>query len=518
VSSDREIVIRPAIGDPRDRAARVLTLLLIVFYAVGLCRELTSPWIGMHDWNGAFFSQLARNFLRYPFEVHHGLPIVAVGDATPPPEERSVYAGHPPGLVWLLAIYFTFLGDSEWAARLLPIGCSLASLVLLIALLRHRRGNGLALTAGALFAMLPMTVFYGRMVNHEAVVLPMMLLAVLAVSRLERAATASGRWTAAGLCAATLVGAIWVDWVGVLFGALLGSQLAWRAGRRRLPLGPVALVNGAMVLGLLAMVAYLVGYGFDGRIGDLFELYLSRGHTGAPAAPGRAAFQIADNLTLPILALVALGIVRSVLDRRAGRIEPPAGLAVIGVTGAAWMILFWRQFLVHGYWMFYLAPGICYLAARGLLGVRQWTYGVAPARAHLVLVAALLLATIACFLRSAEFFRRQSLSPELVATWRYVHRHTAPDERIVVCREPVRVERHGRHVFRNLTPPQFAYYLDRPFSVGLEPERVLALAGSHQVLLLTGQTAFGNASLARWLMGRYSWQQVGSDYVFALSP
>ena len=49
--------------------------LLCGMYAYGLTRDINEPWVGWHDWNGAFFSQLARNFLRYPFDVHRGMPI-----------------------------------------------------------------------------------------------------------------------------------------------------------------------------------------------------------------------------------------------------------------------------------------------------------------------------------------------------------------------------------------------------------------------------------------------------------
>src|SRR5690606_8462102 len=118
-----------------------------------------------------FFSQLARNFLRYPFDIHHGMPIVAAGEAVPPPDARSLYATHPPALVWLVAGVFQAFGATEWVARLVPITFSLAAFGLLLWLITTAWGPWTAAMAGLFYAVMPMSVYYGRMVDHEAVCL-----------------------------------------------------------------------------------------------------------------------------------------------------------------------------------------------------------------------------------------------------------------------------------------------------------------------------------------------------------
>jgi len=68
-------------------------LLLLMLYAALLTRGITQPWIGLHDWNGAFFSQLARNLLRYPFALHHGMPMSR--SATRFRRRRAIHLRHP---------------------------------------------------------------------------------------------------------------------------------------------------------------------------------------------------------------------------------------------------------------------------------------------------------------------------------------------------------------------------------------------------------------------------------------
>src|SRR5690606_4064857 len=126
----------------------VVMALLCLLYLYGLTREIAEPWVGRHDWNGAFFSQLARNFLRYPFDIHHGMPIVAAGEAVPALDARSVYDTQAAALVWLVAGVFQAFGATEWVARLVPITFSLAAYGLLLWLITTAWGPWTAAMAG----------------------------------------------------------------------------------------------------------------------------------------------------------------------------------------------------------------------------------------------------------------------------------------------------------------------------------------------------------------------------------
>jgi hypothetical protein len=318
---------RPPCPTLANRALSLACLAVLLVYGIGLTRNFAAPWTGLHDWNGAFFSELARNLLRYPWEIHHGMPIVGVGEQVPPPAERSIYATHPPGLVWLVAVSFSLLGESEWAARLVPIVASLASLLLLVSLVKRRYGSEVAVLAGLVYALLPMAVFYGRMVDHEAVCLAGMLAAMKCrqLCRVRYANLASKRSEAGGVgphrgpcepsqrltlvgLAAALVFIIWIDWSGLLFAALFCGYAVVHWSRGGMP-GRVVLVScAATLVSTAAMLVYLVYAGLGGVWGNLIALFTSRAGRVEEINPARIWENATANFTWAILTLAFIGL------------------------------------------------------------------------------------------------------------------------------------------------------------------------------------------------------------------
>ena len=452
----------------------VWVLVLLSVYAAGLTHGLSRPWTGMHDWNGAFFSQLGRNLLRYPLNVHHGMGVVAVGDAVPPPEERSIYATHPPGLVWMVAGSFAVLGESERSARLVAIGSSLGALILLVWLVRVGWGREAAILSGLFYSVLPMSVYFGRMVDHEAVCLLCMLGALTAWQVVVRADCASRRRVPAWVCwSVAIVAGIWLDWSAVLFSGLFCLHALWRVSRRRTGCGEVAYVLTLSAAGLAGMLIYIVYSGLDGRWGDLAAIFLSRAGEVEGAvrrdlsAPGGAWDYTQENLTWPVLVLALWGVFTRFLPTNRNE---TAGIRLDGawllpVTGLLWLALFWRQYERHNYWMFYLGPMAAVLASLGLLALRESLSraGVVFARGAWYLIAGVVVAV--CLVQTDDYFARRSYPLEEVAALREINATTDPTERVLLYEDPVLVEQRGGYRFRNIVPPHRAYYLDRAFDV-----------------------------------------------------
>lgn len=530
----------PAAGRISPGRWQVLAAVIVATYAIGLCRDLTEPWIGLHDWNGAFFSQLARNLDRYPFEIHHGMPIVAVGKDAPPPAERSIYATHPPGLVWLVAAAFRIVGESESAARGVPIVASVAGFVLLIRLWREAFGVAPALIAASFYAVMPMSVYFGRMVNHEAVCLFAMLAAVAcwvyshparAASGDERCHVAPARSaTMVTLCAAFLVAGCWIDWSSCLFAAiflayalvLTRSRAASEVGaQRRSGQRAAVALTLSVAAGGAAMVAYVVYAGLGGRWADLVAIFFSRATDDRGIAPRPALAQGGDawrntveNLSWPLLILAAIGLVMRLVSLARGRsianakpealqaaqrqIAARAGLATISVTGLVWMAVFPKQYVLHQYWPFYLGPAIAMCAARAVLGLarprgdairlessgRQVNPPAQSADARAAPVVIVLVAVVIAWIGQLNYFDHEERAiVQAVEGWRRINEITDPGARILLRRDPVWPERRGGYLFRNIVPPQFAYYADRAFSVEPDPAKAAALAASGRYAL-----------------------------------
>jgi len=509
---------------PRPRPYLVIALLCV--YAMGLLRDLDQPFVGMQDWNGAFFSYVSRNLLRYPLSVTHGLPVVEMGAVAPPADHCQRYATHPPGLPWMLAGVFAVAGVSEASARLLPIVCSLAALWLFMRLTAAALGRATALLAGLIYALMPMAVFFGRMVDHEAVLLFLMMLACWGwYGSLGLVPTSRSRRTCRWVGWAAVAAAVWVDWPGCLLAAALWID-AWVRYRRGACAGRDVFI-GAIVPGVTAAAAlvWLVYGGMDGSWAALRDMAMSRSAATAAteSGAGRAfrdismrggAMQLTlDNFTLPLLALAAVGLVRfaSLLLRRPARVAAAGGGAAIEWAGAprtfgppliwtavggAWLALFHPQFIRHNYWQFYLGPTAALCAALGLRLVHEWLRDAIERRTEangrstrIADVAATMLLTtvVIAELRGTEdYFQRRSFSPERVRALMALTAQLGADEGVLLFENIVDHDRRGVYRYRNLVPPQIPYYLDRPAVVARDRAAVEQFAPHASVLLILG--------------------------------
>ncbi|MFQ5501801.1 MAG: glycosyltransferase family 39 protein, partial [Phycisphaerae bacterium] len=527
-------------------------VLLLGVHAAGLTCDLSEPWVGMHDWNGAFFSQLARNYLRYPASVHHGMPLVAVGAKTPSQEERSIYATHPPGLVWLLAGWFRLFGESEASARMLPIGASLASLAMLMWLVSRGYGLSTAILTGAIYGVMPMAVYFGRMVDHEAVCL-MCMLGMTATGSLMRDAKASPsvRSTAMAAWALFLILGVFVDWSVVLFAGIFCLSAARDYRSKALPRHLFAGVLACSATAISGMMTYVVYAGLDGRWGDWIAIFLSRSveeEGGAllrdGAMPGGVWLHTLDNLGGPVALLAAAGAVVSLkrwITMREVRRESPSnppdtpnrgeeggavsesesaaarrGLWMIFLTGLLWVAVFRRQYERHHYWLFYLGPAAALFSARGMIAL--WD-GLKPksAKAATIVAGLALIITVVFESRGTrEYFARTAFPPAAVEDWRRIREMTAGGDRVLLFRNPIRIELRGGYRFRNIVPPQIAYYLDRRLGVERDFERVADQAGSFAVFVIPSRDADLFEPAWRGPLGRFRRMSLEGKVVFDL--
>jgi len=492
------------------RIRRLGVILVTLAYAAGMLRQIDRPWTGLHDWNGAFYSQLARNLLRYPWEVHHGMPVAAVGQAVPPPMERSFYATHPPGLVWLLAGVFCFAGDAEWVARLVVILPALASLPILMWILARAAGWTTAITAGAIYAILPMTVFFGRMVDQEGVCLFLMLTASASWLVLDEPDSRpwKRRAAAAAACIA-LLAMIWIDWAGMLFAVLfcLGGFLARR--RRGASLRLPAMLLALSAASIAMVVAYLVYVGMNGQWEALISLFFSRREAAPVAAFPRVFHMAADNLTWLGVVLAPLASAYSLARARHSQ-HPALGIGVITLTGAIWLLVFWRQFVIHQYWMFYLGPWVAASIAQAAIHLSDlWREKTGPLRKGTALAAALLFAVI-CVRGTNALFNRVLFPLEHIEAWKRASAMTEPDDRVLLAESPIALDPCGSttYIFRNIFPP-LAYYLDRAFDVAEQLQESELADGRHALFIVDAGKVAPAREAYRPLLSRHRTQQIG---------
>lgn len=237
----------PGLNPSRDVAHclfwKLCAAALLILLGVVLCGRLSHPWTFNDDYNGAFWSQAARNFSQAGYLTSAGVPAPLYFGPPPIPPD-ALYVHHPTLLAGMMFVDRALLGESERAARCLPVFFSLLTAALLWLFVAWCAGRREAAFALAFYVAAPMELHYGQMVNFEAPELFFLLgaLCCFHLWRLQRA-----RLAGAGLVICCLL-AMWTDWLGYLLVIVLAGRLLVKERG-----------SGAKMAGALVIAAFLSG-------------------------------------------------------------------------------------------------------------------------------------------------------------------------------------------------------------------------------------------------------------------
>jgi len=335
-------------------------ILLYVYASALLSIGIAEDWRLRHEDNGALHTTFARAHLDLGLARTGGHDVFHV----PRTGETFFYGHHPPGPSLVLAGAFALAGtDTPAVARTAAILFHLASLTLMVLLLRVHLPPALALLGGVLFATVPMSAFFGRMVNYEPFCLTGVLLMLLGYARYR-----SGR----GRTGAVLVGlgillAGLVDWPAFFFAAALGLSEAAAALRGDRDGWRVFVAIGALATGVLVLdLAHLALASGSlqtllGVLGDTQSSVVATPASllDAELAHGRRYFGRAALIASASVALT-LGLRRGPLVATLDALAYPRVLArwlgASGLAATAYVLAAPSWAIVHAYWSFYLLP------------------------------------------------------------------------------------------------------------------------------------------------------------------
>lgn len=343
----------------KDRRYELLTIAVMIISAAVLSDNISSAFSGFdHNANnGAFYSLIAKNFLQYGLLKTH---FAMAQDIFPVrPEPHAFYIHHPPLLALAVALFFRIFGEHEWAARLVPISLSVASLPLVFLIGRELWGKRAGFIATTVFAIAPMFRIYGRMVNFEPVLTFFIVLFVFSYLQ----------WTGGKkrylwvMCGALFLGGL-TDWPIFFLLPLLGLHyvaFGKKSGWAVLPGLAAVSVFGALYIQLCSLPANL----YD----DLIKILLFRTNAGTTSAGSKITLQklfsqlyaFSDTcFTLPLLALGACGPIAALNPRYGDRKKRFFGFSLLlGLFGfcLANVVVFRNGSYIHNYWNYYaLAP------------------------------------------------------------------------------------------------------------------------------------------------------------------
>lgn len=139
--------------------------LILIFGAFLLSINVNKPFIGHHDFNSAFFSNIARNLIRYDIK---NTKLGLVLDSGPQsPYHFNYYTHNVPLHPWFLALSFRLLGQGEFQARVISIIFSLGALFFVYKITQKLFSASTAILAGLFFTTSSMFIYFGSNVFPE---------------------------------------------------------------------------------------------------------------------------------------------------------------------------------------------------------------------------------------------------------------------------------------------------------------------------------------------------------------
>ncbi len=335
---------------------RMVGLLLMMVALLTLA--LDAPFLGHHDANGIWLGSAGRNLWEYGIGGRGFVPIL--NRAPIPPSIPDYYVNHPPLVVYASALAQLLWGDHELALRMVSIFATLLSLSAFFVFFRRLFGKARGLLATALYALTPMIIYFGRMPNHEPLVL-----AFLGLFLAEFMAWIYGRgswWRLLAFAA----GGVWTAWAMFFFIVIcsgVGVLYLRGAVRRRAVLLP--LIGGVFV----ASVILFFWVQYPATFEQLTLAFRSRSFALSEYRSDAAATltEFISTTLLHLLADVGLAVLLAAVGglflvwRDANRLRRAIILALL-LAGLAYIMVFRNVSSIHDYYKIFMLPALAALA------------------------------------------------------------------------------------------------------------------------------------------------------------
>src|SRR5262245_14983832 len=371
----------------------VLGLYALAILSIGLSRD----WRLLHEDNGAMHTTLALSHLEL------GLATTRAHDVffNPRTGETFRYGHHPPGIALIVAGAFLAIGsDAPWVARLIVIGFHLASIFLLVELLTRVLPRATALLGGFLMATLPMSAYFGRMVNYEPACLFAILLQLTGYATFKQDGARKGL---VRLSLGIVLGGL-IDWGAFFFAAAITIALVADAlgSSPRGPLAPLAVPVGSAVAIALFDLWHLwyAGHGSMPLVGMVSQQWPTQSRGVAPLAFAHSQFEVVRRyythaglvsvlLAAVVLALPQTALARTLFVSRDAALLPRL-LAITGGTACMYLLAAPSWAKAHAYWQFYALPFVVISMLLVWQALRRSAEGRHPLIARCLLVAFIL--------------------------------------------------------------------------------------------------------------------------------
>jgi len=490
-----------------------------------LTRSVTGLFIGWHEDNSAVYSVFARNHIQYG--LRYTKLFYTWGDTLIPPAEPHRYLDHPPLVSVWAAIPMYFFGDHEWAGRSAPIATTLAGVWLLMVIVSRLQSPLLGLLSGLFYATLPVTAYFGRMIDPES---PVQFFSLLMLhGYLQWAGLyGDGYRRAPGVVYYTLgvVLGIWTGWAAVIMAGLI---LLWHICRclRDHSLRRSLLWLTAIPAVSLAGVVTHIAWGCNWDVVWLGHLLLSR--TVSPQEPVTWAMWFLRNwealrVNVSVLGIGAAIVYLAILPvaLRCGGSDSPfrqiiRNTSVIPtllllVQGLVWVLAFKHHSWAIDYWQYFMAPFFAIAMAVVVLATFTFLTKLAPRAAKWV-VFLLVILPMPFFASSLDTLHQYQGILGIIPTFKKLAELIPPRAAVMISeRCPQEPEMFGNYT-KYWTSPYLAYYANRPLIYSIDINEIQANrqgCAAYIMVLINDPNRF---QLTDQLSARYKLAWVQENYL-----
>ena len=340
----------------------VLLIIISLFAFFVLVRDIDKPFWGHHDWNSNIWTVTAKN------NLVRGIACTRLGQSTTsnpdiPCNQLSFYMNHPPLISWILTVFYALFGYAEWVGRLPLVLFSFGS-IFLIYLIGKDLFNPYVGFAACLFAIAtPMFQYFGKLINHEPLVLFFNLLAVY--SYLEWTKLNQNKYYAVFIISAVFTGIS--GWQGYfIFPLLFLVTIKFFKAKWRLALIPFFILLATFFLHLWHIFILARAWNTG-----LIEQLLRRIYGGDKNSLDAAITQFSYpkfikqeivwlhsyfSALLPFLGSLFIGTILFALFKKKTIPFSSWIVIILGINGALVPLLFSQQAFIHDYLLLYLLP------------------------------------------------------------------------------------------------------------------------------------------------------------------
>ena len=136
-------------------------ILILILAIILLSINLNKPFIGHHDWNGAFWGSQTRNYLNY----------LTSNSGEFNKQFKQIFFDHYTPLLPLIFTMSAFVfGLSEFSMRIVPLIFSIIMIIFIYKIGQEIYNNSVGLLAAALVTVTPIFIYFGKLPDHEPIV------------------------------------------------------------------------------------------------------------------------------------------------------------------------------------------------------------------------------------------------------------------------------------------------------------------------------------------------------------